>query len=265
MTSSETSMIKQRFFDEHLPRLKPIGEHGSTDKQELLKQPKLRSSSLLPPITHSVVSESTVANSTIESPPSSVTYTSTVHEAAHRFLLRHSLSKISPETSSTQMTNAIRQKRTSLYGHIQSKIDTGLPRTESMTRNEPDTYQLGPIRPLNWRVLKHDVEQDTQIRAHAKRIQFNSGVTYKTQLTGLGNLVRSKVKSHITSVMGPGYERYKIVVHLTVYQTAVAGLHVASRCLWNTITDNSITFKMQGVDCNILIVVFCCYTDLGAL
>ena len=57
----------------------------------------------------------------------------------------------------------------------------------------------------------------------------------------------------------------RVVVHLTVFPTKAVGLHVASRCLWDIHTDNSITIKMQGVDCNFLIVIFLCYTELGAI
>jgi hypothetical protein len=256
MTSAnETLLAKQHFFDNHLPRLKPIGEHGIADKDSLQRQPKLRSSSILPPVSQNFAAGSTITNSTVNSPPSSVTYTSTVREAALRFITRNN--------PPSQIANNNRLKRVSLYDHIQPKIDTGLPRTESIARTENDTYRLGPVRPIIWRLLKQELEQDTQIRAHSKRIQFNSGVTYAKQLTTLGDLVRTKTRSHISAVMGYGEERYKMVVHLTVFQTIAAGLHIASRCLWNTFTDNSITIKMQGVDCDILIVIFLCYTDLG--
>ena len=145
--------------------------------------------------------------------------------------------------ASVHVTHSAHPKRNTLYSHIQAKIDTGLPRTNSINRIEPDTHQLEPLRPVNWCVLKHEIEHDLHIRAHTKRMQFNSGILYATQLTTLGNLVRSKVKSHLSSATGSGDERYKIVVHLTIFPTTAAGLHVASRCLWNTHTDNSITIK----------------------
>jgi hypothetical protein len=129
---------------------------------------------------------------------------------------------------------------------------------ENLTQIEKDTYQLGPTRPINWCLLKQELNHDTQIRAQAKRIEFNTGFTYPTQLT---NLVRSKVKAHISSLTNSNEERYKILVQLHVFQTMVGGLHIASRCLWNPLTDNSITIKMQGVDCDLLIIVFLCYTD----
>jgi hypothetical protein len=264
MTSSETALIKQRFYDDHLPRLKPIGEHGNADKDPLQRHPRLRGSSLFPPVTRSFTTGSSMTNSAVESPPSSVAYTSTVREAAQRFISRNTRPPISPTSSSLNLASNSRLRKVSLYDHIQPKVDTGLPRTESIVRQEVDTYRLGPIRTINWSVLKQELEQDTQIRAHTKRIQFDSGVTYTKQLTTLGDLVRSKTRGHISTIMGFGEERYKIVVHLTVFPTIAAGLHVSSRCLWNTYTDNSVTIKMQGVDCDILIVVFMCYTDLGA-
>ncbi|CAF4653173.1 unnamed protein product, partial [Rotaria magnacalcarata] len=75
----------------------------------------------------------------------------------------------------------------------------------------------------------------------------------------------SKVKHYLSSTIGGSAQRYKIVVHLTVFQKIPAGLHVASRCLWDTRTDNSVTIKMQGVDCDILVVVFLCHTDVRAI
>jgi hypothetical protein len=270
---NDTSMIKHRFYETHLPCIKPVGDHGVSSKQALFRQPKRRDSTIFPPIAPSTSSGSSLINGPVagsttntETLSSSTSpFNTAVHEAAKRFILRNNLAKFSQESSSVHVTHSSQPKRTTRYNHVQAKIDTGLPRPDSIHRPECDTHQLEPVRPMKWHVLKHEIEQDTQIRAYTKRIKFNSGVAYTTQLTTLGNTIQSKVKSHITSMSGGGEERYKIVVHLTVFPTTAAGLHVASRCLWNTHTDNSITIKMQGVDCNILIVVFLCYTDLGAL
>ena len=270
--ADETSIVKQRFFHDHLPRLKPINERAMNDAHLSKKQPKLQGSSLLPPIVStagSVTSSDTtnvppsIANT--DSPPSSVIHSFAVHEEADRFLQKNRGTSFSSVQSTAPAVVASRTKRTALYGHIQSRIDTGLPRVEPIARQEFDTYQVKPTRPISWTALKQEVEQDLQIRAQAKRLQFNTGITYTTQLTTLVNQVRNKVKAHLTTLMGLGKERYKIVVQVSVFQTNAAGLHVASRCLWNTQTDNSVTIKMQGVDCDVLIVVFLCYTDLGAI
>jgi hypothetical protein len=258
MTSEGTSPIKQRYFNEHLPNIKPI------DKIPM-KQPPLRNPSLFPPIPQSLPLGSAKPTNTLESPKSPIIFNPIGREAARPSLPRSNLPSLSPRSSFSQTTQHALPKRTTRYDHISSKINTGLLRFEGGNRTEADTYQLGPSRPLNWTLLKQELENDKQIRAQAKRIQFNTGVTYTTQLTKLSNLVRTKIKSYVASMMNSGEERYKIVVQLNVFPTVASGLHIASRCLWNTLTDNSITLRMQGIDCNLLIVAFLCYTDLGAL
>jgi hypothetical protein len=268
-----TKMIKHRFYESHLPPIKPVVEHGTTNKHSSPRQPKRRGSTFLPSITQNAPLGSTVSSGPPVSPTpntetsstTTTTFNSAVHEAAQRFILRNNLVKFSQELPSATLANSLYQRRKTLYDHIPAKIDTGLPRTDSIHPPECDTHQLEPTRPVNWSKLKHELEQDIHIRAHAKRIQFNSGITFTTQLSTLATLLRSKVKTHLSSPTGSGDERYKIVVQLTVFPTTAAGLHVASRCLWDTRTDNSVTIKMQGVDCNFLIVVFLCYTELGAI
>jgi hypothetical protein len=262
MTSNETSMTKQRFFGEHLPPLKPLDENGIITKRSLQKQPKLPSSSIFPPIPQHIASGTTMTSSPVES---SITHSSTFREAVRYSMIRNNLPSLSPRSSFLQIAHYALPRRSTRYDHISSRIDTGLPRPDNMARMDGDTYQLGPNRPIDWQLLKQELEQDIQIRAQAKRIHFNSGVTYMTQLTTLSDLIRSKVKAHVSSLMGFGKERYKIVVQLHAFQKTSVGLYIASRCLWNILTDNSITIRMQGVDCDILIVVFLCYTDLGAI
>ena len=270
--ADEASIMKQRFFHDHLPRLKPIDESSMNNSYTSQKQPILQSSSFLPPIAPTAGSVSSTDTSQIpasiantESPPPSVVNSLAIREAADRFLQKNRGTSFSSAPSTTPMGAVPRPKRTARYEHIQSRIDTGLPRVEPIARLNADTYQLKPTRPINWTTLKQEVEQDIHIRAQAKRLQFTAGITYTSQLSALVNLVRNKVKTHLTMLMGLGKERYKIVVQVTVFQNNVAGLHVASRCLWNTQTDNSITIKMQGVDCDVLFVVFLCYTDVGAI
>ena len=276
VTPENTKTIRHRFLDRHLPRIKSVHEHGVPVKRPSPRQSKRNAAPFLPPIARSTSNGSSLANNvasttsleTIPSPspaPPPVTCNSVVQEAAQRFILRNNMVKLSRDFRAVHVTHSFHPKRSTRYGHIQAKINTGLSRIDNKESPEPDTHQLEPSRPMNWSGLKADLEQDIHIRAQSKRIQFNAGVTYATQLTSLGNLVRSKIKSHLLSITGSGDERYKIVVHLTVFPTTAGGLHVASRCLWNPNTDNSITIKMQGLDCDILIVTYLCYTDLGAI
>ncbi|UJR28190.1 hypothetical protein I4U23_009441 [Adineta vaga] len=235
MTSNETTAIKPLIFDEYLTHLKPIDEqYELANKRLLQEQPKLRSSSLFPPIARNVPSKSMVTNRNMESPPSSIVNGLTTRENYLRSVSRNNVSSITSGSPRLQTGNTIRPKRTSLYDNIGPKINTGLmPRSESIARAENDTHRLGPIRSINWRLLRQELERDLEIRAQTKRLQFNSGITYTQQLITLGDLVRSKVKSHVLAMMGHVEERYKIVAHLTVFQTNTAGLYVTSRCLWN--------------------------------
>ena len=121
------------------------------------------------------------------------------------------MAKLSQSSSSNFMDGSFHSKRTALYNHVQAKIDTGLSRNDTKHIMDSNTHQLQPSRSVKWCTLKHEIEQDFHIRTHAKRIRFNSDTTCKTQLTTLGTLVRSKVKSHLSSPTGSGDERYKIV------------------------------------------------------
>lgn len=55
--------------------------------------------------------------------------------------------------------------------------------------------------------------------------------------------------------------RYKIVVQVTIGQMKDQGVRVASRCLWDTATDNytSVQFKNQSLWCSAM--VFGVYTE----
>lgn len=61
--------------------------------------------------------------------------------------------------------------------------------------------------------------------------------------------------------LGMCSNRYKIVVQVTIGQMKDQGVRVASRCLWDTATDNyaSVQFKNQSLWCSTM--VFGVYTE----
>lgn len=257
MASNEISTIRQRFLTEQFANIRSTGGN----KHPVQKQPPLRSSAMFPPIVKSHASVVSTTNNLLESPKSSLIN----YPAARYSFAQSNAPSLISRSSFLQAANPYAPpRRSTRYDHIASKIDTGLPRLENLIRTDQNTSQLRPSQKVNWSFLKQELEEDLQIRAQAKRLQYNSGVTYTAQITTLSDLVRSRVKSHLATIMSVGEERYKIIVQLHVFQTGVSGLHIGSRCLWNTDTDNSITFKMQGLDCDLLFVIFLCYTDLGA-
>lgn len=278
--SDPVTTMKQRFFNEHLPKLKTINEYSMNETTAIPKQPKLQSSSLFPPIDISSTSGSSIDPSLVPSsrdnaespPPGSITTSLNTRQKADRFFQQHSttllpaLSVVGSNAGSTTTaaTTNVRSKPFNPYAHIKSKINTGRPgRSDTLVRHDPVTHQLEPTRRLNWKLLKQELEQDPQLRAQAKRLEFNPKTNYSAQLTTLSSHVRNKIKNFVTSTMGSRNERYKIIANATIFPSGTAGLHILSRCLWNPTTDNSITFKLQGVDCDVLIVAFLCYTELG--
>jgi len=71
--------------------------------------------------------------------------------------------------------------------------------------------------------------------------------------------ISDKVREAVTAKCN--LPRYKIIVQVTVGQCNDQGIRVASRCLWNTETDNyaSTSFVNKTLFCNV--IIFALYTD----
>ena len=250
MNHENVLAVKQRLYDAHLAPLKIVSDSTGARRDFASKQHRF---TRFPSVVRSTSSRSILYQASTKSPLSHTN--SPIHDAAQRFIVQHHLLKVpQPSLSALATYHPSLHKQRSAYGHISAKVNTGLSRLEIAHRHEP-------LDSIDTRRIKHDLEQDVHIRAQANRIQFNAGITYTTQLTSLNSLVQSKVKAHLSSGRNSDGGHYKTIVHLTIFPTTANGLHVASRCLWNRKTDHSITFKMQGLDCDILIIVFLCYDE----
>lgn len=261
--------MKHPFYEHNLPDVKHVDERYPTAKQHVLQRSKRDASHFLPSLTNGTASEtnftcgSQVSSATqLDSSTSVMGYNSAVHERAKRYILRNTMARLSREVPSLHATNNSQLKRRSLYDHVQPKVDTGLPRLHVKGLREQNNYPLGPTRPVNWSLLKNEIERNAEIRTQARKMEFESEKSDKERLTTLANLIRAKVKSFLSSGKTNSTNRYKVVVHLAVFQKISAGIHISSRCLWDARTDNSITIKMQGLDCDILVVIFLCYADV---
>ena len=71
--------------------------------------------------------------------------------------------------------------------------------------------------------------------------------------------ISDKVRESVTAKCN--LPRYKIIVQVTIGQCNDQGIRVASRCLWNTETDNyaSTSFVNKTLFCNV--IIFALYTD----
>ena len=71
--------------------------------------------------------------------------------------------------------------------------------------------------------------------------------------------ISDKVREAVTANLN--LPRYKIIVQTTIGQCNDQGISIASRCLWDTATDNyaSTSFVNKALFCNVMI--FALYTD----
>ena len=70
--------------------------------------------------------------------------------------------------------------------------------------------------------------------------------------------ITEQIKAKVRAM---GFDRYKIVCQIVLGQNKQQGARVASRCLWDTETDNfaSYTFDSDAMWCTAM--VFGCYTE----
>ena len=64
-----------------------------------------------------------------------------------------------------------------------------------------------------------------------------------------------------TRVKNLGFKRYKIVVNVMVGQSNEQGMQFASRCMWDTETDNVATVTRQHKDMYVVVNVFGVYFE----
>lgn len=71
--------------------------------------------------------------------------------------------------------------------------------------------------------------------------------------------ISDKVREAVTKELN--LPRYKIIVQTTIGQCNDQGIRIASRCLWDTATDNyaSTSYVNKSLFCNVMI--FALYTD----
>ena len=76
-----------------------------------------------------------------------------------------------------------------------------------------------------------------------------------------GVLAQTLADSIKKAVKGLGYPRYKLVTSVFVGQSAGQDVVVASRCTWNTDTDNSAVVHYKDGDLYVVATVFGVYFD----
>lgn len=103
--------------------------------------------------------------------------------------------------------------------------------------------------------MKRDVEKKLEeiLTAKVGREPYNHDLTQP-----LTKDLCSEIQSAVTNM---GYERYKLVVQVTIAEAAAQGLRISSRCLWDPEVDNFAEFTYSNEFQHVTALVFACYWE----
>jgi hypothetical protein len=115
------------------------------------------------------------------------------------------------------------------------------------------TYAMKPA--LNERFLPANVEQiiKTCMEKKLRKQKFEDQVC-KVLAVELCSEIKEKVKEL-------NIPRYKVVLQSVIGEVKGQGAHIASRCLWDTETDNYASFSMRNSSLFCTVMVFGCYLE----
>lgn len=87
------------------------------------------------------------------------------------------------------------------------------------------------------------------------------GKTEQYSATDAQVLIRNVSSEVQQRVVRMGYERYKLITHITVTEAGRQGLRVASRCLWDTETDNYASYTYSNEKLHLSLTMFALYWE----
>eukprot|EP00611_Tribonema_gayanum_P011634 TRINITY_DN21946_c0_g1_i1.p1 TRINITY_DN21946_c0_g1~~TRINITY_DN21946_c0_g1_i1.p1 ORF type:complete len:133 (-),score=32.29 TRINITY_DN21946_c0_g1_i1:17-415(-) len=121
-------------------------------------------------------------------------------------------------------------------------IDVVLP-TYVMKPAEDEVFYPAKAKAISEKIVKAELGGKEYDEQEAKEWSLN-----------IADAIREQIKQL-------SIPRYKVVVQVTVGQMKDQGVRVASRCLWDTATDNyaSVNYKTQSLWCNVM--CFGIYTE----
>ena len=156
--------------------------------------------------------------------------------------------KAETETTSDRLTTSKYKKRvnesvTKYSGSRKSSEDTtGLKRQIRME----NTYKLSPDDNSRFIAYKIQTKIFDLIQEKVTNCQKNNPVYSQKVFKHLTNELADNIRREAKQL---GIPRYKIVAHVVVGQNFEQDTRVASRCLWNTDYDNSmtVTFSLNKI------------------
>ena len=117
-----------------------------------------------------------------------------------------------------------------------------------------NTYQIEPTASEKFDVTKVKQAIEDSFRLYlVKQSAYN-----QAKCKQITKLISDDVKGRVKKL---GFKRYKYVVSVVVGQTKEQGLEYASRCVWNTDTDNVATVIRQHKDMYVVVNVYGIYFE----
>ena len=117
-----------------------------------------------------------------------------------------------------------------------------------------NSYQMSPTQEEKFDVTKVKQVVDDSLRLFLiKQSAYNP-----TKCAQISRYISEDVKSRMKTL---GFKRYKFVVNVIVGQTKEQGMEFASRCVWNTETDNMATVTRQHKDMYVVVNVYGVYVE----
>ena len=117
-----------------------------------------------------------------------------------------------------------------------------------------NTYQLEPTPDEKFDVNKVKQAIEASFRLYlVKQSAYN-----QAKCKQISKLISDDIKGRVKKL---GFKRYKYVVSVVVGQANEQGLEYASRCVWNTDTDNVATVVRQHKDMYVVVNVYGVYFE----
>jgi hypothetical protein len=116
--------------------------------------------------------------------------------------------------------------------------------------------QLQPMKPtLGQKFMKRDVEkllkQYLEEKLSDKTYNYEESLNWSKELSG-------DIQQAVRNL---GYQRYKIIVSVSIIEACQQGIRLASRCIWDPETDNFAEFTYSSESMHATALVFGLYWE----
>ncbi|XP_041475843.1 dynein light chain Tctex-type protein 2B-like [Lytechinus variegatus] len=143
-------------------------------------------------------------------------------------------------------------------GSVWSQVAKKLSQKETQKALVPrvkyeNTYQLSPDDSCKFDATKVQNFVEELLAIRLKTEEYNPR-TVSSLTTNLSDVIKGRIKKM-------GFKRHKIVCHLVIGEQNSQDVHVTSRCVWDTNTDNSATARYSNTSLFAVATIFAVYFE----